>query len=136
MNLSPDMSGQVPDEHRAAYKAAGAWANACYGASNTVSSTSGTAGATRLLLGPLPAAIDRVMLQEDQQYGERVLAYSLLNNATGAVLGNGTAVGHKRIQLLGTPVEAGVTLELRVEDFLDAPVLLNFAAFGPGPCGA
>ena len=40
MNLSPDMSGRVPDEHRAALQAAGRWAS-CYGADNTLGGGSG-----------------------------------------------------------------------------------------------
>ena len=88
----------------------------------------------QLKLGPLAASADRIMLQEDQTHGERITAYSLLDAATGATLGNGTAVGHKRIQLLAAPVAAGVTIELRVGASLDTPVVARFAAFAPGPC--
>ena len=77
---------------------------------------------------------DRVVLQERQAHGERVTAYSLREGATGNFLGNGTAVGHKRIQLLGAPVAAGATIELSVAAALDTPSILRFAAFGPGAC--
>ena len=126
MNLSPDMSGRVPDEHRAALQAAGRWAEECYGADNTLAATSAAAGVTALSLGPLTAAADRVMLQEDQSEGERITAWTLLDAASGDTLGNGTAVGHKRIHLLDAPVAAGVTIELRIDDALDAPIVSNF----------
>ena len=103
MNLTPDMSGKVPDEHRARLKAAGDFVEKCYG--TAVASTSGQG--SQLKLEPLAASVDRIMLEEDQAQGERITAYTLLNAATGATLGNGTAVGHKRIQLLAAPVAAG-----------------------------
>ena len=76
MNLSPDMSGRVPDEHRAALQAAGSWAESCYGADNALAATKPAAGVKTISLGPLTAAADRVMLQENQSEGERITVTS------------------------------------------------------------
>lgn len=102
------------------------------GDGNVVASTSGQGA--RLTIGPLAASADRIMLQEQQAQGERVTAYSLLDAATGDLIGNGTSVGHKRIQLLAAPVPAGVTVQLRIDMSLDTPIISRFAAFAPGPC--
>jgi alpha-L-fucosidase len=71
-----------------------------------------TAGRTMLTL-KAPVRIDTVVMQEDTTRGERVRAYRLDGRANGTwvALGEGTAIGQKRIQ----PVTPVVVDAVRVE---------------------
>jgi alpha-L-fucosidase len=64
-----------------------------------VSETSGS-GATLIASLPQPTRIDTVILQEECSKGERVRLYHLEGRKDGqwVELGNGSAIGHKRIQ--------------------------------------
>ena len=82
---------------------------------------------------PRGASVDRVVLREDQSFGQRVLAYAVRAVGTdgrAAPFSNGTAVGNKRIDLGATV--AGGTLELElVTTALGLPPIVEFAAFKP-----
>ena len=130
MNLTPNSTGLVPDAHAARYKAAGAWAARCYGASNVVANASSRNGAASLTLGPFDRAVDRVAIQEDLAQGERVLAFALADGQGNAV-GGGTAVGYKRIAMLARTLAKGERLTLTVTKALLPPMIKAFAAFAP-----
>jgi alpha-L-fucosidase len=78
-----------------------------------------------------PARIDTVVLQERIASGERVRAYRIEGqrdtDGSWTLLGQGSAIGHKRIQ----PVSAQVVRALRlvVPDAVDEPMIRTFAAF-------
>merc|ERR1740117_909858 len=135
MNMAPDTTGRVTTEHAARYEEAGQWVAACFGASNAqeavVNQTS------KITIGPLTTSVDRVMIQEDQSQGQRITAYSLLDESRDApitVVAVGTSVGHKRIQLLGRTFPVGTILTLRIDKELAPAAVARFAAFSPALC--
>lgn len=132
MNFAPDNTGLVPKEHVERYAEFGAWVEACYG--TAAKETSGASYA--LGITDLPAGVDRVVIQEDQTAGEAVLSYDLVaiagENIT--VVGNGTAVGNKRIHLLPKTLPAGITLVFKVVTAAKNPVIAHFGAYLGANC--
>ena len=90
--------------------------------------TQGTGNSVTLALDQ-PAHIDTVVLQEEISQGERVRAYQLEGQSNGnwSPLGEGSAIGHKRIQ----PVQPQMFNALRLEITKSAglPLIRSFAAF-------
>jgi hypothetical protein len=83
---------------------------------------------------PTTSPIDRVVLQEDQREGQRILSYKVVHVATGAVFATGSSVGNKKIDL-GTSNVTGV---LRLEVLSTArglPPLVRFGAYAHCPSG-
>ncbi len=77
-----------------------------------------------------PARIDRLYVQEDIRYGERVLAWhieALLQDGTTKTLAQGTNIGHKRICTF-EPVEAQ-EVRLVIEDSKAKPHIRALAVF-------
>ncbi len=103
--------------------------------SRPVAQTSGK-GSTLTLNLPLGSRVDTIVLQEDTTYGERIRAYKMEGLSAGkwTALGEGSAVGHKRIQPL--PADASsrqiVAIRLSVTESAAPPVIRNFAAFDTG----
>jgi alpha-L-fucosidase len=90
--------------------------------------TAGNGAEVVLKLGA-PAKIDTVVLEEDIAKGERVRQYRIEGRAGGVwqKLGEGTSIGHKRIQ----PVDPTVVDALRIVAItsVGTPVFRRFAAF-------
>lgn len=132
MNFSPDNTGLIPDAHAKRYAAFGAWVAACYGAA--AAATSGADWA--LGITDLPAGVDRVVIRENQTLGEAVLTYELVSidgdNIT--IVGNGTAVGNKRIHLLPAALPEGITLVFKVLTATKDPVIAHFGAYLGANC--
>ena len=81
-----------------------------------------------------PKPIDRVVIEEDQAYGQRILAWNVSTD-TGVVLGSGKSVGNKRILVWNStalPADAK-QLVLGVTTAKAQPVIRNFAAFRSCP---
>ena len=76
-----------------------------------------------------PTRIDTVVLQEQTALGERVRAYRLEGSVDGAwtPLGEGSAIGHKRIQPI-KPVTA-TAIRLSITQSVDEPRIRSFAVF-------
>ena len=81
---------------------------------------------------PSPRRVDHVILQEDCSTGQRVRAYRLEGRAQGkwAVLGEGTAIGQKRIQ----PFNPGVldAVRLIIPSSVGEPAIRRLAVFDTG----
>lgn len=99
--------------------------------SHPVAATRGT-GAVLTLAFSRPSRVDTVILQERISEGERVRDYTIESLIDGkwTLVGEGSAIGHKRIQ----PVQPHVTsgLRLRVSQSVMQPNIRNFAAFNTG----
>ncbi|MDE1177997.1 MAG: alpha-L-fucosidase [Edaphobacter sp.] len=102
LNLPPNTTGLFDEKDAEAAARFGAEVKRRFGKS--LAETSGHGSVVTLKLKS-PARIDTVVLQEDTTLGERVRAYRLEGRANSAwkPLGEGTAIGQKRIQPV-TPV--------------------------------
>jgi hypothetical protein len=143
LDFAIDRTGNVNPAHVVQYAAFGNWIRSCYG--NPVATMSGPAGATTLTLQPLnpsspsaPVSVDRVMIREDQSFGQAVLSYRVDYQASAGGawqnFSSGRVIGNKRIDVLsGGPVSA-VALRLTLTSTADTTHISNFSAFSPGPC--
>jgi alpha-L-fucosidase len=129
LNLPPGPSGRIPDADAARAKELGDAVRRRFGRS--VGETRGTGPEVVLRLRS-PATVDHVVIEEDLAGGERVRGYRLEGRRGGAwlPLGEGSAIGHKRIQPVPpTPVNA---LRLEVTRSAAPPRIRRLAAFSTG----
>ena len=109
MNVSPRADGSISPENLARATELGNAIRAAVG--HPLCSTSGQGSSITLdLEGPLE--IDHVIIQEDISKGERVLKYTLERLAEGKwrQIGEGTAIGHKKIHKFSPFVAAQIRL--------------------------
>lgn len=129
LNLPPDSNGLMPQATCARALELGEEVRRRFG--HSVAETSGSGQILTIEL-PSQHRVDHVILQEDCSLGQRVRAYRLEGKAGGrwAVLGKGTAIGHKRIQ----PVEPIVVQAARfvAEKSVGRPAIRRFALFDTG----
>jgi hypothetical protein len=141
LDFAIDRTGRVAPSHAAQYAAFGNWIRSCYG--TPLANASLAAGGTVLVLTlnpsspSTPVTFDRVMIQEDQAYGQNVAGYTVEYQATSGgswlPLASGITIGNKRIHVLPGPL-SGVAARLTLTDLLDTSHISTFAAFAPGPC--
>lgn len=142
LDFAIDQTGRVDPTHAELYGQFGGWISSCYGTPIASARLAPPAdpwapaarpGGWTLRLDLGGASVDRVVLREDQSFGQRVLAYAVRAvgaDGRAAPFSNGTAVGNKRIDLGATV--AGGTLELEVvTTALGLPPIVEFAAFKP-----
>jgi alpha-L-fucosidase len=129
LNIPPDRTGHIPAADAARAKEFGDEVRRRFGTS--VGETRGQ-GRDIVLRLPAPAAVDHVVLEEDLRGGERIRAYRLEGLAAGrwVALGEGSAIGHKRIQ----PVAPGTleAIRLDVTRSAGAPRIRRLAAVATG----
>lgn len=133
IDFAPMPDGSVPAEQVAAAKALGDFVSACYG--NPI--VQGSGNQTLITLMPsAPVDVDRVLVAEDQTFGQLVRAFvvtALLANGSHVTLTSGTSVGNKFIAVLPQPATvAMLTLNvtaLASRSTLPYPVIRAFAAF-------
>ena len=129
LNLPPDRTGLFPKETVARAQQFGDEIRRRFG-----KSIAQTAGAGTRFELPLPsgAEIDTVVIEEDCARGERVRGYRIegRSGAHWLTLGEGTAIGHKRIQ----PVPASKldALRLVITESAAPAAIRRFAAFNTG----
>jgi len=131
LDFAIDTTGNVHPSHAAAYKALGDWVRTCYG--TPVAGTAGSGGVFNLTMPGGSAAVDRVIIGEDQTYGQRIREFTV--DALGpdgkwTVLSTGSSVGHKRIAIAKAAVTASV-VRLTVTGATAQPILTGFAAYAP-----
>ncbi|ETO30715.1 hypothetical protein RFI_06405 [Reticulomyxa filosa] len=134
MDFAIDTTGNVHPNQAAQYKALGDTIRNCY--STPIASTNailnGTANTTLQLSLPLHTydVLDRVIVQEDIQYGQRVRHFSI--EVDGQGVANWTSVGHKKILLFEKVFTDVTSVALVIDQFVgDAVFISNFAAFKP-----
>jgi len=137
LGFATDKTGRIPDDQVERAKQFGDWIRSCY--DTPVASASAKAAMVVAIKVPAGRAVDRVLIQEDLAQGQRVRSYvvdaTVDGGKTWAQVSNGTAVGHKRIDLLAKPVQGAAAVELRLTitkavGQVDIP---QFAAFAPCP---
>ena len=103
--------------------------------SHPLAETTGRGSVLTLNL-PTASRADTVVLQEDTRYGERIRAYKLEGLVGGQwqPLGEGSAVGHKRIQPIPAASSSGkiAAIRLSVTAAASTPVIRSLAAFSTG----
>src|SRR5215472_3115448 len=129
LNVPPNRNGLMSEPDTSLAKTFGDEVKRRF--SHPLAETTAT-GATVTLKLPSPSRIDTVVLEEDIRSGERVRVYTLegLNAGNWMKIGEGTAIGHKRIQ----PVDP-VTVEavrLTVNKHAGLPRLRRIALFNTG----
>jgi alpha-L-fucosidase len=143
LNVTPDRTGHVPEGDVRRVREFGDEVRRRFG-TPVAEGTGGGGGAEgprrltqegRTFTLEIPEGsrrVDHVVLQEDLAGGERVRAYRLDGMVDGAwtLLGDGTAIGHKRVQPVG-PVSASA-LRLLVTESAASPLVRRFAAFDTG----
>ena len=149
LEISVDMTstgGIVPSREKR-LREFGAWRARCYGDSNNLAADEGSWEVDLQLdaTATTGGAFDRVVLQEDLSYGQRIRRYQVLLLTVDAtandggtairVIANGTAVGSKKIDLLTTPISIvkGMRVLFKVT-LASSPPHLSAAIFGASPC--
>ena len=134
IDIAPFANGTVPPAQAAAAKSLGDFVAACY--STPVARSSGDGQTVLTVMPSMPAAIDRIVVQEDIRKGQLVRAFTISAQLPGGgaqVLTSGTSVGHKFIAVLAAPVMvAQVTLNITSVAPLSpqgAPFIPNFSVF-------
>ncbi len=129
LNQTPDRTGLIPaaDAERAAEF--GAEIRRRLGTPQA--ETSGTGSEVTLRLSK-PASIDHVVTHEDIREGERVRTYAVegLVDGTWRQLAAGSAIGHKKIDVVPRIRVGGV--RLRVLESVGTPLIRRLAVYGPG----
>ena len=136
LDFAINRDGIVEPSHASAYAALGSFVRECYG--TPLAATNGTVDSMALVL-PLsqPQTVDRVIIQEQLELGQRIRNFTVESQVSpGAAWepwSSGESVGHKRILLLGenrTVTALRFVVTVRMVETL-APIVANFAAFGP-----
>ena len=129
LNIPPDRTGHVAAGDAARAREFGDEIRRRFGTS--LGETHGQGREVVLRLAS-PSAVDHVVIEEDLRGGERVWAYRLagLHDGTWRPLGEGTAIGHKRIQPVAPSLFDAVRLE--VTRSTATPRIRRLAAFATG----
>ena len=129
LNIPANRDGLLPDKDCASAKSFGEEVKRRF--AKPLATTNGTGNTITLKLAK-PTQIDTVLLAEDIAKGERVRAYTLegRSNNTWQQLGEGTSIGHKRIQpVTSVTVDA---VRLTVTKQAATPVIRTLAVFDTG----
>jgi len=129
LNIPADRRGLLPDADCARAREFGDEVRRRFGRS--VAQARGWGEVTVLPL-PSPMRVDHMILEEDCSTGQRIRSYRLEGQAQGewAALGEGTSVGHKRIQ----PFNPGVfeAVRLIIPSSVGDPSIRRLAIFDTG----
>lgn len=126
LNLSPDTTGAIPQADATRAADFGKALEADWGM--PVSETQGE-GVEFVIQPSAPLPIDRVIIQERIEEGERVRGYVVeaLVDGEWRSVATGSAVGHKRIERF-SPVQAA-SMRVRITDSRGTPLISRFAIF-------
>ena len=72
------------------------------------------------------AAVDRVVIKEDLNLGQRIASYTVVGS-DGGLLSHGKSVGNKRIDLFSR--NATGVISLNILSAVEPPIVTSFAAF-------
>mmetsp|Transcript_30038 Transcript_30038/g.44514 ORF Transcript_30038/g.44514 Transcript_30038/m.44514 type:complete len:469 (+) Transcript_30038:78-1484(+) len=139
LDFAVDRTGNIDPTHSKRYFEFGDWIRACYG---TPVATTGPSFEQTTVLNltltsdPAGVNIDRVVVMEDLSQGQVITQYSVEALLSGAdaytPFVNGTAVGHKHINIASAAIKA-TALRLTVDASV-APPSVSLAAFAPDNC--
>lgn len=133
LDFAIDRSGNVDPIHAARYREFGNWIRNCY--TTPAANTSGV-GVTARLSFPNGKIVDRFMLQEAFEEGERVRSWTIsvleTNTTAPKQMAQGTVIGYKQIVLMEHPMSI-TTAVLEITSAVISPIVRTFAAFRPCP---
>ena len=141
LGVVPDDTGNIPPPQFALLQAFGDYVRACHSPAAAAASAAPVAAASASVSFPAQV-IDRVLLQEDLAFGERVLSFDVFVDSEGGYdpvpvrVASGTAVGHKRIlyfeagPMNATKVSVTATL---LREGADVPHWRALRAYAPCP---
>lgn len=126
LGLTPDDRGLIPDVDVARLKEFGNEIQRRFG--HPIASVQGEGKRLQLKI-PATKKINAIVIAEDIRQGERVRSYEVEGKVNGKwkTLVTGSCIGHKRIEEID-PVEVSA-LRLRIEEFLDKPVIADFSVY-------
>jgi len=132
IDFAIDRTGRVDPAHAQRYSDFGNWIRSCYG--TPLASTSGN-GSSLILTLPSPLKVDRIILQENQAYGQRIRAYTVemaaSEGGTWSSFTQGTSIGNKRIDIRSSGSVVVAQLRLTVSSALAPPIFTHFGAYAP-----
>lgn len=136
LDFAIDRTGQVAADHAKRYAELGQWIRDCYGTPVAEAQFGYNSTAIYTLSLPIGQTIDRVVLREDQKFGQRIRAWKVEAEIQGEwhLFGNGTGVGNRYV-VLGAEIMAQ-QMRLTVTQAIAAPVMYQFAAFASKSCKA
>ena len=133
IDFAPKPDGSLPPEQVSVAAALGSYVSKCYSA--PIVAGSGNESVITLMPSG-PVAIDRVLVAEDQRFGQLIRAFAVtatLSDGTTATLTTGSSVGNKFIAVLPKPeTVTSVTLNvtaIAAQAATTFPVIKNFAVF-------
>ena len=132
LDFAIDDTGNVAPNHAQAYKGLGDWARACYGTAVAEADVHTSQNVYNMSFSQ--TEVDRFILQEVVEQGERVRAWTLDLQTSDGVwhpFGKGTVIGQKQI-VLGTALSA-VGASLTISSAAAAPAMAAFQVFAPCP---
>lgn len=126
IGLTPDPSGLLPEADVQRLKEWGKEINRRFG--KPIASTSGENDVFELKL-PKPTKVNHIILQEDIAKGERVRKYSIevFVNGKWEEVGQGSCIGHKRIQVIETVATTGI--RLKILESTAKPIIKDFSIY-------
>ena len=139
LGIMPDNTGSVHADQLALTRELGDWIRRCFGPAAYLSNKTGTSVSIELDF-PTPVLVDRVILQEDQSQGARVLAYDIQLHPPGGYTrqlisgGAGQAVGNKRIHFFPNgpiPLLSLIVTATQIAPGFTDVAWKNVAALGP-----
>ena len=131
MDFGPDTDGLIAPDQVAAYKRFGDWIRSCYG--SAVAFVSGVVAVNQTLSLRVDAAVDRVMVREDQTDGQVIRGYEVeAENPAGTWtrMSSGHSVGNKRIDVIGPSLKHARALRLRITAVAPGSVVAKVTHFG------
>ena len=135
--FSIDRRGKVDDEHAKLYKAFGDWIHDCYGhpvvSKGGKGEGEGEGEGYEIEIDVGNTEVDRVMIREDVQYGQRIKSFSVTDQDSNTIA-SGDSIGNKRIEIFEGGVKGKITLKVvGMDEENYPPRILSFAAYQPCP---
>jgi alpha-L-fucosidase len=126
LNITPDRRGLMPEKDAKRAKQIGDEIRRIY--SHPIKSVA-SRGYTIDVNLESEMKIDRVMIQEDLTFGERIREYHVetFHNGTWKTIASGSSVGHKKIDVFKA-IKVNRVL-LVIQNAVDEPIIRNFAIF-------
>jgi len=137
IDFAPFPNGSIPIEQITAAVMLGQYVSKCY--SNPIVQTSGNGNKVLTLKPSQPITFDRVVVQEDQTYGQLIREFSIsvtYSNGNTDTIVTGSSVGNKYIDVLKTELQQVVIVTLNVTSVNTnqpgGPYIKNFAVYSCG----
>jgi len=131
LDFAIDRTGRVDPTHAQRYSELGQWIRNCY--NSPIDSASGN-GTSFILTFSQSLKVDRVVIQEDQNYGQRIRAYQVETSTTiggsWSSFSNGTSIGNKKIDIVKSVISV-IQFRLTITQAIAPPVIAFFGAYAP-----